>query len=125
MAIKNRMIKKGDVIIFISLCLLCAFLFVLPLFGGDRKTAVITLDGETAAEIDLSAVPEAYTLQVGSCIIRVDKDSVRFENSDCPDKLCMKSGKLSKAGDTAACVPNRVVATIKGEKKKDADMVAY
>lgn len=121
----DKKIKKGDLIILASLCLLCVLLFILPFFNNDKATATVTLDGETVREIDLSPSTESYTFEVNSCVIRVEENTVKFESSSCPDKLCIKSGALSKAGDIAACVPNKVVVAIKGKKSKDADMVAY
>lgn len=117
-------IKKGDVIIIISLCLLCAFLFALPLFSANRPSvASIWQNGEKVEEIDLSAVRESRKITVGGCVLLVENGSIRFLDADCPDKLCVKSGALSKNGDTAACVPNKVVVIIEN-KEKSIDAVA-
>lgn len=117
-------IKKGDVIIIISLCLLCAFLFALPLFSANRPSAAaIWQNGEKVEEIDLSAVRESRKITVGGCVLLVENGSIRFLDADCPDKLCVKSGALSKNGDTAACVPNKVVVIIEN-KEKSFDAVA-
>lgn len=122
---ENHGIKKGDVILLAVLCLICAFLFVLPFFKSNKESfAVITLDGETVDEFRLSP-DEKKTIQVGGCTIRSENSVVYFESADCPDKLCVKSGKLSRPGDTAACVPNKVVVTIRGKSKNNYDMVAF
>ena len=39
-------------------------------------------------------------------IIVCDGNSVYFDNSDCPDLVCVGMGKLSQKGDWAACLPN-------------------
>ena len=38
--------------------------------------------------------------------------SIAFVRSDCPDKVCVNSGKLSLAGQQAACLPNLVYIKI-------------
>jgi hypothetical protein len=38
--------------------------------------------------------------------------AIQFEESNCPDKICIKTGKLSKVGETAACLPNEIFLKI-------------
>lgn len=38
--------------------------------------------------------------------------SLAFEESDCPDKICIRSGKLNMVGETAACLPNELIIKI-------------
>jgi hypothetical protein len=37
-----------------------------------------------------------------------------MKDADCPDKLCEKTGKISKNGETIVCLPHRVVVEIQG-----------
>ena len=118
-------IKKGDVLIVAVLSLICVFLFAFPLLkGSENVVAAVWLNGEKVKEIDLSSVSKSYEISVESCVLSVEKGKIRFLSSDCPDKLCEKSGYLSKNGDTAACLPNKVVVKIETEKEK-LDAVAY
>ncbi len=117
-------IKKGDVILIASLALLCILLFLIPVFSqGKAAVADVWQNGEKIKEIDLSTVEESYEMSVGGCILLVQRGSIRFLDADCPDKLCVRSGTLSKNGDTAACVPNKVVVIIEN-KEKSFDAVA-
>ena len=34
---------------------------------------------------------------------------IRFAEADCPDKICVLTGKLSMVGESAACLPNGVL----------------
>ena len=107
------------------LCVLCILLFSFPLLKKDSpKTAVITHNGEIFKAVDLSS-DEKQSISVAGCVLIVENQTVHFESADCPDKLCVKSSALSKVGDTAACLPNKVVVTIQGENKNNYDMVAY
>ena len=74
--------------------------------------------------VKFSGIKESYTVNAGGCEILVEKDGISFKSSLCPDKLCMKSGKLSLAVDTMACVPERVVVVIKSDKEVH-DAVSY
>ena len=38
--------------------------------------------------------------------------------ADCPDKLCVLQGKISRSGQTIICLPNKTMVTIKGGKSE-------
>jgi hypothetical protein len=78
-------------------------------------TAVIkTLKGETLI-LDLR---HSQTVEVegllGVSIISVEDGKVRFVESPCPHKLCVRRGPIFRVGDLAACLPNGVLARIEG-----------
>ena len=118
-------IKKGDVILIVVLLFVCISLFLFPMFfSGKTTVAAIWQNGEKVSEVDLSQVKEPYEVTVGGCVLSVENGKIRFLDADCPDKLCVRSGALSKKGDTAACVPNKVVVIIEN-KEKTFDAVAW
>ncbi len=49
---------------------------------------------------------------LGVTRIEVRGDSARVVSSPCPDKICVRMGWLSRAGEYAACIPNGVIVTI-------------
>lgn len=118
--------KKSDIII-ICICLFSALVFFLPsLFSAEENlTAVITADGEIVKEIKLAETTDEK-IQVGEVEIIAKGKEVYFSQSDCPDKTCIKTGKLDAAGESSACVPNRVSVVIKGEKAENGvDIIVY
>ena len=118
--------KKTDLLI-ILIFLLIALVFFIPTLSGTEKTltAVITADGEVINEIPLSdSTDEEIT--INNTVIKINGRSVCFSESNCPDKICVRTGNLDSAGDSAACVPNRVSVYITGEKTNDdIDIMAY
>ena len=42
-----------------------------------------------------------------------------LKQSDCPDQVCVNTGKLYKAGQYAACLPNGFVLKIVSEDNKN------
>ena len=117
--------KKGDVFIIAALSLLCLLLFIPTFFSSDKKIAVIYFNGEVKEEIDLSAVSDDYIVEIGGCKLKIERGAATFVDSDCPDKLCVKRGALAHGGDTMACVPNKVVVSIRDGSKNDFDAVAF
>lgn len=119
-----RNIKKGDVAIVLLIVAACVLWFI-PWHSGEQLVLTVTLDGETAAQVNLSEVGESSVITVGGCELLVEKDAVSFVSSRCEDKLCEKRGRLTKAGDAMACVPERVVASLSRVKSPDFDSVVY
>ena len=54
--------------------------------------------------------------------VQVENGRIRFASSDCPDRVCVHSGWLSTAGQTAACVPAGVSIRVTGDAP--VDMIA-
>ena len=121
----RRNITKGDIILIVSLLVLCLGLFINSFGKSENLTADIYVSGEKAHSIALSEVTESYTLNENYCQLLIEKDGVSFVFSDCADKLCIKKGKLKNQGDTMACVTEKVVVIIKSDNKKQIDGVAY
>ena len=59
----------------------------------------------------------SYHLEV---VIRDGK--VWVSEADCPDQICVKSGKIAKAHRTIACIPNNISISITDEKS-DLDVI--
>ena len=119
-------ITKGDIILGVFVVLISAVLFAFSFTGENEKlTAEIYVSGEKAHSIDLNEVTESYTINENYCQLLIEKDGVSCVFSDCGDKLCIKKGKLTKKGDTMACVPEKVVVVLKGAENSQIDAVVY
>lgn len=120
-----KLLKKGDLII-IAIVLLAAMLIAIPrLWSSDKLTACVYVDGKLERTISLSSVDCEYSFSPADGVeITVNKNEIFFSHSECKDKLCVKSGKLSGSGQTAACLPSRVVISVKSEKNKN-DVMTY
>lgn len=118
-------LKYGDFIIFGIVSGLSLMLFLLSFFQSDRLCAEISLDGETFCSVELSSLKSERVVEVGSCRILLEKDSACFLSSDCPDKLCVNCGNLTRAGDTAACVPERVSLVLRSAGDDGFDAVVF
>ncbi|MCX7949534.1 MAG: NusG domain II-containing protein [Treponemataceae bacterium] len=56
---------------------------------------------------------------LGTTFVEIHQGEAYISDSPCPDKLCVAMGKLKKAGDWAACLPNRVFVRIAGNVRQD------
>ena len=81
----------------------CALWLVLPHGGTTDCTAEIWIDGQMV--ISLAEYGKEVQLEVKN-------HRIAFISSDCPDKVCIHNGWLSREGEQAICLPNRVSVTL-------------
>lgn len=109
--------------IAVVLCVGAALLIWRFLPSNGKTEAVIYAGGEVYRRVtldksaDMTITPDTDP----KVVIKIKDGAVWFEDADCRDKLCVKSGKLTRPGDTAACLPAGVVIRLEGsEKRHDA-----
>lgn len=116
---KSKLIKKADLILIAAAC---GVLLVFSLLqrGGGPLTATVYVDNTPVYSCALQTAPETeLTYCGGDVVIRVAPGEIYFETSACPDQVCVKTGKLTKNGDVAACLPERVMISVREEQKNE------
>ncbi|MBO6174757.1 MAG: NusG domain II-containing protein [Lachnospira sp.] len=109
---------KRDIMLIATLIIVCAAVFLIINFvvKKDGITAAVKVDGNIVYMLPLdknaSVTVEGY--QGGSNTVVIENGTVYMKDADCPDKLCEKTGKISKNGETIVCLPHRVVVEIQG-----------
>lgn len=85
--------------------------------AGDRAT--VWADGTEAASVLLDT---NRSIEVegpaGTSVIEIEPGRARVRSSPGARQLCVRQGWLSRAGDSAVCLPNRVVVTIDGSERE-------
>ncbi len=118
-------LRYGDFIIVGAVLIISITLFAFSFFGGEKLTATVSLDGETVRQVRLYELDSEEILRVGGCEILLQRDGVTFLSSECPDKLCVNRGKLERAGDTMACIPEKVAVVLRAEEGDGIDAVVF
>ena len=110
-------VKWGDFIIIGAVLLLAAALTALmaqntaggrlyaEVWQNDVLVERVVLTDETDRTIDLD----------GHNVIVLAGKTARVESADCHDQVCLRTGTLTRAGQVAVCLPNRVVLKLVGE----------
>ena len=126
----KQFFKKADLLLILVLCVVGAALLLPRLNASGNLECVVYERGEEIHRVALGKVTQGYTLPLDgppAMVVFIENDGARFQSSDCTDKLCVKAGKLTRRGDTAACLPGRVLVTIQGSEKGDnePDILTY
>ncbi len=74
--------------------------------------------GNKLYEIVSLRQPEKKDLNIGKARITIEVKSgaIRVVESNCPNKLCVRTGWISQPGQTIICALNRVVIEVQGKK---------
>lgn len=118
----RNVVSKRDLLIVVFVLIIAVTFLLLRTFSNnntDGNVAVLSIDGKYVEKYNLSdfadenvteiSLKEKYNVDI---IISLEKGTIRFKNSDCPDHICINSGILKREGDSAACLPNKTVLQI-------------
>lgn len=122
--------RKNDFWLILVLLALAAgswFLFRSDSTARD-KVLVVRKDQQVLQRIELKKVTSETKLIVpvehGEMVIAYDREGSRVLSSPCPDQVCVHQGKITRSGQTIACVPEKVLVTITtAAKENDHDAI--
>lgn len=83
--------------------------------GKEDVYAIIKKDDEVIRSVNLTKLKEREVIKVPGQydeFIVADQKKICFMSADCPDRLCVKAGWISKPGQIAVCLPNRTLIKI-------------
>ena len=82
-------------------------------------TASLSFDLYSDREVSISSNDHTLT-------IIIENGSVYVRDSDCPDKYCEKTGKISSSGESIVCVPAKTAVSISAKEafQDEEDFIA-
>lgn len=125
-----KFFKRTDIIVILIILAVSAVSWTIykSRNTGRPVKAEIYYYSELVETIDLSTAAEGtFSIpQNQDVVFDIDNEgNISFIRSDCPDKICIHTGKLHLAGQSAACLPNGIVVKIvpaDGWKDNDVDV---
>lgn len=120
---------KWDALVVLTVLVLALALMARPFLRSEEeqaRTVVVSIDGEEIerAAFDAFCASEhnytgrGYTLRVAA----VD-GGIAVIDSDCPNRDCVHSGAIVRAGQSIVCLPGRIAIVIEGAAA-DYDVIA-
>jgi len=111
--------KKNDLLLIGVLLLLCGIgaVFFFTRADSEVRHAVITQDNVILYDIPLTGHTGTEDIVIadehGANTIRIEDESLAVIDADCPDHVCVKTGKAMKKGDVIACLPHKLLIEVK------------
>ena len=111
--------RRMDLVLIVGIMLVALISAItVYLTHAQGNVVVVKVDGRVVKELSLSEnadiTIEGY--QGGVNLVKIEDGKAYVTEADCPDELCVKTGGISRAGETIVCLPHRVVVEIKGNK---------
>jgi hypothetical protein len=119
-------IKAIDVLIFL-LSFAAIVAVGIRVYGqpSQNPVAMVTSpEGQWIFPLSTAQILTPSGLQ-GGCVVSFEDGSVRVIQSDCPEQICIRSGRVSRPGQWIACVPHRVFIEIQGRDEDPVDAINF
>ena len=106
----------------ILLAVALAALFAFRALQNPGAEAVVTVNGVEVGRYPLKK-DGIFPLNGGSNILVIQDGEAWVSEANCPDKICMGMGKISRNGEFIACLPNLLLIVVEGGEETGVDRV--
>lgn len=122
---ERKLISRRGVFALLALLVLCLALFLLYRFLPGGTVAIVEKNGEEVLRQELSQLTAEKTVTVEgendiTLTVAFYPDGAAVLSSECPDKICVNKGKLTRGGEAAICLPAKVSLRLEGGPSDDA-----
>lgn len=117
---------RADRILVTLLAITLPFLYW-QLWSGNQPASYLLINSDEyphRTELLTSEQTIHVAGPIGNSIIEISDGRTRFISSPCATRACIHSGWLSRIGEFAACIPNRVSLTLAG-RHPDFDAINF
>jgi hypothetical protein len=127
---KGFILMRNKLVFFTFFILLLGVLylvynFLTPLSLYESKLEIVTPEERIVWPLQKNGTIPIHT-SYGELTIVVSQGQAYVSESTCPDKTCIKSGKISRNGQIIICAPNRVMLrVIKQNTKSGGAFLSY
>ena len=115
--------KRYDVLL-IATVLAAAFLAWLFLRPSGQGTDVLVL--QDGREIARYALDQDRTVTIGETdynVLEIRDGQAAVVDANCGDHTCVRTGRISRAGECIICLPHRLEIRVVGGVDRDVDVV--
>ena len=109
----KRRLADALVIVFFLFGSLLLLLFIGKRQEGSKVRVMV--EGKEIGVYSLSRDSE-YSLNGGTNTLIIKDGKAYMADADCPDKLCVRQGKIHRNGETITCLPNKLTVTVIDEE---------
>ncbi|MDR0883519.1 MAG: NusG domain II-containing protein [Oscillospiraceae bacterium] len=117
----RRLWGRWDIFVVLAVLVLAGALFLPRLFHpSEVRTVTVSIDGQVWQTLRVTPQTAPYTLALPTSpavTLAGAGTEIWFAHADCPNQLCVQSGKIGGWMPAAACLPARVLVTVSGAER--------
>lgn len=116
---ERRLFNRREWPVLLAAVLAAAVWLALSRSGPEGARAVAERDGSVVLDRELGGLSEPELVEIDGengvkLTVELSKEGARVVEANCPDKTCQRTGLLTRAGESAVCLPGRVVLRLEG-----------
>ena len=115
---------RYDLLLILGLLLAAAVMYLALRPGGQGAWAGGAVDGPEVGRFPLS---EDVTVTIGEedyNVLQIADGQAAVIEANCGDHTCVRTGAVSREGETIVCLPHRLIVEIRGGDGSDFDATA-
>lgn len=118
----GSLFNRRDIIVILILLLFAAliYLYAQNFIFKNSQTAEILYDNTVIETVSLDKDRTFSLDEFPNIVFEIKDGSIAFIQSDCPDKVCIHTGFINKTGQTAVCLPNKIILKLVSDSRDDA-----
>ena len=119
--------RKKEIIAVLILVLIAVVSFVCIRFfvEGEGKYVKVYVNEKLTKTFDLTKDREYFIeTKFGYNLLIIKNERARILDADCPNKICVNKGYISKNGESIICLPHHVVVTVESSEDNNVDAIA-
>lgn len=115
--------RRNDLMLILGLLLAAVLLWLILRPGGQGNWVVVTVDGVEQSRYPLQEDREVTIGEEEYNILEIRDGTAAVTEANCGDHTCVRTGAISRAGETIICLPHRLVVEIVGDEETGPDAV--
>ncbi len=122
--IYHTLTLADKILIAVLTALSVASFFLVGYAAQAGANALITVAGQPPTRKSLQH-DDLFILEgaAGRALIEISDGSILIRDSACPQKLCVRQGRIRRVGEIIVCVPNKITIWIEGRRPNPFDAV--
>ena len=109
--------KKRDIILIAAILAVALTSLLFIELGKEEGARVVVAVGRQEIATYSLYDNGTYSLNDGTNILCIEDGVAYLIDANCPDKLCVHQGKISKTNEVITCKPNKLTVTVKGAEE--------
>lgn len=120
---ERAIMTKADFVLTASILIFAGVLLIRHFTAApDDGWVIVSRDGTMQMRVPLS---EDIRLLLSDDsgnenLLVIEGGSAHLEDSNCPDRLCVRQGTISRSGESIICLPHKLVISIEGREDTDS-----
>lgn len=105
-----KKLKRFDIILIGFL--LFASLVLFTVFGTIKRKGNRVVIKQNDTVVYSGELSKDGEVSLKHNTVKIENGEVFMKSADCKNQICVKTGKISKSGETIICLPNKVIVEI-------------